>query len=129
MRLALDPDLAATAPSRGVTRAVGADMLAEATALVADAFGVAAVEAPPGTDVWLGCEDGHAVSCVIAAQERDQLAIWIVATPAGLRGAGRASGLLRALLGHYALEGLATAHVASPPASRSLFARLGFSAG
>src|SRR5688500_5808573 len=116
LTLALDDDLA-DAPARGVERAVDDASLGEAADLLL---------LPPSAllgrdvDVWLLRAGGHALSALVAERAPDGIAITALAST-------HAEPLLRAVLGHYALEGAETATIAPSPASDAVVRRLGFS--
>ena len=111
LMLALDDDLAA-APARGVERAVDDASIGEAADLLLVA---------PSTllgrdvDVWLLRAGGHALSALVAERDPDGIAITAL-------GSTHTEPLLRAVLGHYALEGIEQATIA-PGATAE---RLGF---
>jgi ribosomal protein S18 acetylase RimI-like enzyme len=124
----------AEAPSAGVERACDDAALAEVAELVAAAFGVAADAALPeplqdvaGADAWLlRAPDGRALSAVVATVDPDLLALWSAATPPPARRRGHAARLLRAVLGHYACEGVPTACVVATADGEPLYRSLGF---
>lgn len=112
LTLLLDDDLAA-APARGVERAVDTASLGEAADLL-----LVAPSALAGrdVDVWLLRTGGHALSALVAERDPDGIAITAVSST-------HAEPLLRAVLGHYALEGVESATMAT---AEGLARRLGF---
>jgi ribosomal protein S18 acetylase RimI-like enzyme len=133
--MAADLDVAlAEAPTAGVERAVDAAGFAEVEALVAAAFGLRGepglrhdLHEVPGADAWLlRDERGCAVSAVVTTADPDLLGLWSMATPPALQRRGHGGRLLRAVLGHYALEGAASACVVATPAGERLYRSLGF---
>lgn len=106
LTLRLDDDLA-NADGRGVERAVDAESLGEAADLL-----LIAPAALTG-DVWLLRAGGHALSALAAERDGDVVTIGAL-TPS------HAERLLRAVLGHYALEGAVEARLAPGPAATAL---------
>jgi ribosomal protein S18 acetylase RimI-like enzyme len=130
MVLELDTSLA-EAPSVGVERAVDADCVQEVAELIRAAFGVDAnlrADLPdvPGADAWLLREDGRAIAALVATSDPDFVAIWSMATLPSRRHEGHARHLLRAVLGHYALEGAARACLVATPEGERLYRSVGF---
>ena len=133
MAAELDLDLA-EAPTRGVERAVDAAGFAEIEALVTAAFGLRGepglrhdLHDVPGADAWLlRDERGRALSSVVVTADPDLLGLWSMATPPALQRRGHGGHLLRAVLGHYALEGAHSACVIATAAGESLYRSLGF---
>jgi N-acetylglutamate synthase-like GNAT family acetyltransferase len=135
--MACDLDLSyAEAPSQRVERALDADALDEVGELVAAAFGLDGsgiigreLYDAQGADAWLlRNEEGHAVSAVVATADPDLVGLWSVATPPAAQRRGHGAHLLRAVLGHYALEGVTTACVLATEAGEQLYRTLGFKA-
>ena len=132
--MAGDLDLAlAEEPSAGVERAVDASGFEEVEALVGAAFGLHGptglrhdLHEVPGADAWLLRRDGHAVAALVATADPDLLGIWSMATAPALQRRGHGGRLLRAVLGHYALEGATTACLVATPAGEPLYRALGF---
>jgi GNAT superfamily N-acetyltransferase len=133
--LALELDCAlAEAPSAGVERAVDADAMDDAAALVAAAFALRGAGAlrpdlpdVPGADAWLLRDElGRPLSAMVATVDADLVGVWSMATPPPLQRRGHAGRLLRAVLGHYALEGATTACLVATPAGAALYRALGF---
>lgn len=133
MAIDLD-DAMAEAPTAGVERATDAPAFEEVEELVGAAFGLRGatglrsdLHEVPGADAWLLRErDGHAVAAVVATADPDLVGLWSMATPPALQRRGHGGRLLRALLGHYALEGVATACVVATPAGEHLYRSAGF---
>ena len=130
-----DIDVAlAEAPSGGVERAVHPSCFAEVDALVTAAFGLR--DAPglrrdlhevPGADAWLLRDGrGRAAAAVIATADPDLVGLWSMATPPQQQRLGHGGHLLRAVLGHYALEGATSACVIATAAGEPLYRSLGF---
>ena len=115
LTLALSDDLA-DAPARGVERAVCDQSIREAADLL-----LVAPSALHGRDVevWLLRAGVHALSALVAERDEDGIAITALAST-------HAEPLLRAVLGHYALEGIESASVAEPGAAEAVLRRLGF---
>ena len=107
LTLRLDDDLA-NAEGRGVERSVDASSLREAAHLL-----LVAPSALAGHEVWLLRIGGHALSALAAERDGDVVTIGALAS-------SHAERLLRAVLGHYALEGAAEARLAEGPAARAL---------
>jgi hypothetical protein len=109
LTLKLTDDLA-DAPARGVERAVEPTALREA----ADLLLVAPSKLQQrDADVWLLRVGAHAISALVAERDGDGIAIPRMST-------SHAEPLLRAVLGHYALEGLGAATLADSPQARAL---------
>jgi ribosomal protein S18 acetylase RimI-like enzyme len=132
MAAELDCELAA-APTAGVARAADAGAFEEVELLVGAAFGLRGptglrrdVHAAEDTDAWLLREHGRAVSAVVATPDPDLLGLWSMATLPSAQRRGHGEHLLRAVLGHYALEGATTACVIATPAGEPLYRSLGF---
>ena len=106
LTLRLDDDLA-NAEGRGVERSVDTASLHEAADLL-----LVAPSALAG-DVWLLRIGGHALSALVAERDGDVVTVGAVA-------ASHAERLLRAVLGHYALEGAVEARLPDGPAARAL---------
>ena len=106
LTLRLDDDMA-NAEGRGVERSVDASSLHEAADLL-----LVAPSALAG-DVWLLRLGGHALSALAAERDGDVVTITALTASHGER-------LLRAVLGHYALEGAVEARLAAGPAARAL---------
>jgi GNAT superfamily N-acetyltransferase len=128
----LDCELAA-APTCGVARAADAGAFEEVELLVGAAFGLRGatglrrdVHAAEGTEAWLLREHGRAVSAVVATPDPDLLGLWSMATLPSAQRRGHGARLLRAVLGHYALEGAASACVIATRAGEPLYRSLGF---
>jgi ribosomal protein S18 acetylase RimI-like enzyme len=122
LSLALEDDLAA-APARGVERVVDAASRSDAAALLGvpgDAL------ARPHVDAWLVRDGAHPVSALAAEHSADGVTVTMLATAPDHRRRGHAEHLLRAVLGHYALEGVPAATLTATPAAESLCKRLGF---
>ena len=115
LTLRLDDDLAG-APARGVERAVDDASLREAADLLLVA---PSALRDVGTDVWLLRSGAHALSALVAERDADTVAITAIA-------ATHVEPLLRAVLGHYALEGAQSATVAAPGGADGALRRLGF---
>ena len=115
LTLALTDDLA-DAPARGVERAVCDESLREAADLL-----LVAPSALQGRDVevWLLRAGVHALSALVAERAVDGIAITAVAST-------HVEPLLRAVLGHYALEGVASATIAAPGPAEAIVRGLGF---
>jgi ribosomal protein S18 acetylase RimI-like enzyme len=123
----------AESPSAGVERVVDAAGIEEVAELTAAAFGLRRavllerrLHEAPGLEAWLLRESGHAVSSVVATSDPDLVGIWSMATAPTARRAGRATKLLRAVLGHYALCGAQAACLVATPAGEPLYRSLGF---
>ena len=116
LTLSLTYDLA-DAPARGVERAVCDESLREAADLL-----LVAPSALQGRDVevWLLRAGVHALSAV--AVERDATGVAITALSST-----HVEPLLRAVLGHYALEGIETATLPPSTDAGAVAHRLGFS--
>ena len=120
LTLVLTDDLADT-PGTGVERAVDRESFVEAeTILAAEGF---EVTDGPATDVWLLRDGAHPVSALVAERDGDAVTLLALATLAEHRRQGHGERLVRAVLGHYALEG---APAAAAPAN-GLSRRVGFS--
>ena len=133
--MAADLDLElATSPTAGVERAGDPGSFAEVDALVTAAFGLnnepglrRDLDQVPGADAWLlRDERRRAVSAVVATADPDLLTLWSMATPPSAQRRGHGGRLLRAVLGHYALEGARSACVIATPAGEPLYRSLGF---
>ena len=116
LTLALTDDLAA-APTRGIERAVCDESLREAADLL-----LLPPSALQGRDVevWLLRTGVHALSALVAERDADGIAITAI-------GSTHVEPLLRAVLGHYALEGIESATFEPSPAAAAVAQRLGFS--
>jgi hypothetical protein len=113
LTLKLTDDLAAS-PARGVERAVDTASVREAADLL--------LVAPSSigdrdTDVWLLRANGHALSALVVDRACEQIVVTAVAS-------SYSEQLLRAVLGHYALEGVTHATLTDRGAMRELHARL-----
>ena len=133
--MAADLDVAlAEAPTAGVERAGDPGSFAEVEALVSAAFGLRGepglrhdLDEVEGADAWLlRDERRRAMSAVVATADPDLLALWSMATPPEAQRRGHGGRLLRAVLGHYALEGARSACVIATPAGEPLYRSLGF---
>ena len=132
--MAADLDLAfAEAPTAGVERAVDDGGFQEVEALVGAAFGLRGptglrrdLHEIAGADAWLLRVDGRAVSALVATADPDLLGLWSMATLPAEQRRGHGMRLLRAVLGHYALEGAQTACVIATEAGASLYRAAGF---
>lgn len=122
LTLLLSDDLAET-PGGGVERAVDRETLAEADAILAPDRGVAE---GPGVDVWVLRDGADGVSALVAERDGDTVALCAFATLVEHRRRGHGEHLLRAVLGHYALEGATVATVAVSAAGDGLCRRIGF---
>ena len=116
LTLALTDDLAG-APARGVERAVCDESIREAADLL--------LVAPSAlrdrdADVWLLRTGSHALSALVAERTPDGVAITALAST-------HVEPLLRAVLGHYALEGVEAALIEPAPDAERVLRRLGFS--
>lgn len=124
----------AESPSGRVERVVDAAGLEEVSELVAAAFGLDGSQIlsgdlydAEGADGWLlRDEEGHAVSSLVATADPDLLGLWSIATPPAAQRRGHGQRLLRAVLGHYALEGLETACVIATEQGAPLYRTVGF---
>ena len=116
LTLKLTDDLAA-APARGVERATDWNTIREAADLLL--VGPSALGARE-LDVWLLRSGSHALTALVAQRDADGVTITRIA-PA------HAEPLLRAVLGHYALEGVETATLDPGDGTQALARRLGFS--
>ena len=116
LTLTLDDDLA-DAPARGVERAVCDESLREAADLLLVA--PSALDGH-GADVWLLRAGAHALSALVAERVPGGIAITAIA-------ATHVAPLLRAVLGHYALEGVERATIAPPADAEGVVRGLGFS--
>jgi predicted N-acetyltransferase YhbS len=133
LELTLDLALAET-PSAGVERAIDPATVEEVSELVRAAFGLAGTTGlrpdlaeVPGADAWLLREpDGRAVASLVVTADPDLVAVWSMATLPSRQREGHGRCLLRAVLGHYALEGATTACLVSTPAGESLYRAVGF---
>lgn len=134
--MAADLDVAfAEAPSGGVERAVDDGGFQEVEALVGAAFGLRGptglrrdLHELQGADAWLLRVDGRAVSALVATADPDLLGLWSMATLPAEQRRGHGARLLRAVLGHYALEGATTACVIATDAGVALYRAAGFEA-
>jgi ribosomal protein S18 acetylase RimI-like enzyme len=125
LTLALEDDLAA-APARGVERVVDDTSRSEAAALL----GIDAdVLARPHADAWLLRDGAQPISALAAEPSADGVAVTMLATAPGHRRRGHAEQLLRAVLGHYALEGVPAATLTVTPEAEALCRRLGATNG
>jgi ribosomal protein S18 acetylase RimI-like enzyme len=134
MTLELDCALAEE-PARGIERAIDTACMEEVADLIRAAYGVTGTtglrhDLPdvPGADAWLLRENGCAVAALVATADPDLVAIWSMAVAPEHQRAGRGAYLLRAVLGHYALEGATTACLVSTAAGEALYRSLGFGA-
>jgi predicted N-acetyltransferase YhbS len=135
MTLELDCDLAG-APCAGVERAIDPATVEEVAELIRAAFGVTGstglrpdLGEVPGTDAWLLREPGgRAVSALVATADPDLIGVWSMATAPARHREGHGGRLLRAVLGHYALEGATTSCLVSTPAGEPLYRSIGFTA-
>jgi ribosomal protein S18 acetylase RimI-like enzyme len=119
----LHDDLAA-APSRGVERAVDERSLGDAAAILErDPADIATRD----LETWLLHEGSRPVSALLVSRDRDRMTLVAVATNPDDRRRGHAGHLLRAVLGHYALEGVEAAALVATPESERLFRGAGFS--
>ena len=134
MTLELSCELA-DGPCAGVERAVDASTVKEVSDLVRAAFGLAGsaglrqdLPEVPGADAWLLREHatGRAVAALVATADPDLVGVWSMATAPDRQREGHGRRLLRAVLGHYALEGATTACLVSTPAGESLYRSVGF---
>jgi predicted N-acetyltransferase YhbS len=133
MAAGLDLALAA-APTAGVERAVDEAGFAEVESIVTAAFGLRGepglrhdLHEVPGADAWLLRDaSGRAVSAVVVTADPDLLGLWSMATPPAEQRRGHGGRLLRAVLGHYALEGARNACVIATAAGEPLYRSLGF---
>lgn len=127
----------AEAPSARVERVVDRNGLDEVAELVAAAFGLDGSDVigrdlfdAQGADGWLlRDEEGHAVSALVATADPDLLGLWSMATPPAAQRRGHGAHLLRAVLGHYALEGLTAACVIATEQGEPLYRSVGFEPG
>jgi ribosomal protein S18 acetylase RimI-like enzyme len=132
--MTLDLDCAlAEAPARGVERVVDAAGMEELCELVRAAYAIdgsaglrSDLPEVPGADAWLLREDGRAVAGLVATADPDLVAIWSMAVAPEHQRAGRGATLLRAVLGHHALEGVTVACLVATPAGEPLYRALGF---
>ena len=133
MVLELDCALAES-PCAGVERAVDPASVEELSDLVRAAFALRGdtglrgdLFEVPGADGWLLRDrDGRARSGLVATSDPDLVGIWSMATAPDSRRQGHGASLLRAVLGHYALEGATSACLISTPAGEPLYRRVGF---
>jgi GNAT superfamily N-acetyltransferase len=132
MTMTLDASLA-EAPTAGVERAGDAATAAEGASLLAEAFALedgdwlrGDLPAAEGVDIWLLREARRAVSALVATGDPDLLGIWAMGTPPGCRGRGYAARLLRAVLGHHALEGVDSAFLVATAEGEPLYRSVGF---
>ena len=134
MTLELSYELA-EGPCRGVERAVDPATVEEVSELVRAAFGLSGstglrhdLGEVPGADAWLLREHatGRAVATLVATADPDLVGVWSMATAPDRQREGHGTSLLRAVLGHYALEGAKTACLVSTPAGVSLYRKVGF---
>ena len=134
MSLDLSCELA-DGPCSGVERAVDATTVEEVSELVRAAFGLTGsaglrqdLAEVPGADAWLLREHatGRAVAALVATADPDLVGVWSMATAPARQRQGHGTCLLRAVLGHYALEGASTACLISTPAGESLYRSVGF---
>ena len=134
MSLELTCELAA-GPCAGVERAVDPATIEEVSELIRSAFGLAGstglrhdLAEVPGADAWLLREPstGRAIAALVATADPDLVGVWSMATVPARQREGHGVRLLRAVLGHYALEGATTACLISTPAGESLYRSLGF---
>lgn len=133
--MTLELDLAlAESPCAGVERAIDPATVEEVSELVRSAFAISGstglrhdLAEVPGADAWLLREpDGRAVASLVATADPDLVAVWSMATFPSRQREGHGTCLLRAVLGHYALEGATTACVVSTPAGTPLYRKVGF---
>lgn len=135
MSLDLDCELA-DGPCAGVERAIDPATIEEVAELVRAAFGLAGAAGlrhdlaeVPGADAWLLREPtGRAIASLIVTADPDLVAVWSMATLPARQREGHGTCLLRAVLGHYALEGATTACLISTPSGESLYRSVGFTA-
>jgi GNAT superfamily N-acetyltransferase len=134
MSLELSCELA-DGPCAGVERAVDPATIDEVSELVRSAFGLAGstglrhdLAEVPGADAWLLREhhNGRAIAALVATADPDLVGVWSMATVPARQREGHGTCLLRAVLGHYALEGATTACLVSTPAGESLYRSVGF---
>jgi N-acetylglutamate synthase-like GNAT family acetyltransferase len=134
MSLELSDELA-DGPCAGVERAVDPATVEEVSELIRSAFGIAGATGlrhdlaeVPGADAWLLREHatGRAVAALVATADPDLVGIWSMATVPSRRREGHGTCLLRAVLGHHALEGATTACLITTSAGESLYGSLGF---
>ena len=121
LTLTLSDELADT-PGSGVERVVDRETLEEAEAILESDLGD-----EPDVDVWVLRDGTQAVSALVAARDADGVTITGFATAPEHRRAGRGERLLRAVLGHYALEGTPVASLATTHECDGLCRRIGFS--
>jgi hypothetical protein len=118
--LALDLDLSlAEEPSAGVERAVDPWGLDEAGDLLAGGEPLR-----DGDEAWVLRDAGRALSATVVAVDADRVLVRALA-PCPAASTLR---LLRAVLGHHALQGARTAYAVPLPAAGPLFGDLGFTA-
>ena len=123
----------AEAPARGVERAVDPACMEEVAELVRSAYGLTGsaglrsdLPDVPGVDAWLLRENGRAVAALVATADPDLVAIWSMAVAPEHQRQGRGAHLLRAVLGHYALEGATVACLVATPEGERLYRSVGF---
>lgn len=129
-------DSLAEAPCQGVERAIDAVTVDEVSELVRQAYGFRGptglrhdMADAPGADAWLKRDrNGHAVAALVATADPDLIGIWSMATLPERQGEGHGGCLLRAVLGHYALEGATRACLIASPAGEALYRSVGFTA-
>jgi predicted N-acetyltransferase YhbS len=135
MSLELDCALA-EGPCAGVERAIDSATVEEVSELIRAAFGLSGsaglrhdLAEVPGADAWLLREPGgRSVASLVATVDPDLVAIWSMATAPARQREGRGTCLLRAVLGHYALEGATAACLISLPGGEPLYRSVGFEA-
>jgi GNAT superfamily N-acetyltransferase len=133
MSLELSDELAG-GPCAGVERAIDPATIEEVAELVRSAFGLTGstglrhdLADVPGADAWLLRErSGRAIAALVATADPDLVGIWSMATVPSRQREGHGTRLLRAVLGHYALEGATTACLVSTAAGESLYRSVGF---
>jgi predicted N-acetyltransferase YhbS len=133
--MALELDCAlAESPCAGVERAIDRAGIEEVSELVRAAFGISGstglrpdLPEVPGADAWLLRDRaGHAMATLVATTDPDLVGIWSMATAPDFQRRGVGAGLLRAVLGHYALEGATRACLISTPAGEPFYRSVGF---
>jgi ribosomal protein S18 acetylase RimI-like enzyme len=133
MAMDLD-DALAEAPCQGVERAIDPATVEEVAELVRAAFALHGstglrhdMAEVPGADAWLRRDrDGRAVAALVATADPDLVGIWSMATHPDRRHEGHGGCLLRAVLGHYALEGAARACLITTGSGEGLYREVGF---
>jgi predicted N-acetyltransferase YhbS len=133
MAMDLD-DALAEAPCQGVERAIDPATIEEVADLVRSAFGFHGstglrhdLAEVPGADAWLRRDrDGRAVAALVATADPDLVGIWSMATRPDRQHEGHGGCLLRAVLGHYALEGATQACLIATDTGEALYRTVGF---